>query len=192
MKNIIKSLALMLALIVAMSLSFAVLAEDGQDDSSVESSEVSADASADASDAASETSSEDASSEASVEASSEAASSEAVTESSTIVPELPESEGTGEEISNFPWARVITLIVVVVLIAVIWILTKTNTAIGQRLKKFFKEYWSEIKKVSWSSPKDTAKATGIVLVFLIVAAVAIGLLDLGFTYTVKKIAEIFN
>jgi preprotein translocase subunit SecE len=36
------------------------------------------------------------------------------------------------------------------------------------------------------------KATGIVLVFLIVAAVAIGLLDLGFTQLIKWLATIFN
>ena len=63
---------------------------------------------------------------------------------------------------------------------------------GKAIKKFCKEYWSEIKKVSWLSPKDTAKQTGIVLVFLIVAAVAIALLDLGFTKLIEFIANIFN
>ena len=93
--------------------------------------------------------------------------------------------------SNFPWARVITLAVIVILIVGAIILAKTNTKLGQRIKKFFKEYISEIKKVSWYSPKDTAKATGIVLVFLIVAAVAIGVLDFGFTKLVKLLADIF-
>ncbi len=94
--------------------------------------------------------------------------------------------------SDFPWARVITLAVIVILIVAAFILAKTNTKLGQRINKFFKEYWSEIKKVSWYSPKDTMKATGIVLVFLIVAAVAIGLLDFGFTRIIKWLAEIFN
>ena len=93
--------------------------------------------------------------------------------------------------SDFPWARVITLVVIVILIVVAIILAKTNTALGQRINKFFKEYWSEIKKVSWYSPKDTAKATGLVLVFLVVAAIAIGLLDFGFTKLIQLLANIF-
>ena len=97
---------------------------------------------------------------------------------------------TGEA-SDFPWARVISLGVIVLLIVAAIILAKTNTKFGQRIKKFFKEYASEIKKVSWYSAKDTAKATGIVLVFLIVAAVVIGLLDLGFTKLIQHIADIF-
>ncbi len=93
--------------------------------------------------------------------------------------------------STFPWARVITLATIVILIVGAIILAKTNTKLGQKIKKFFKEYASEIKKVSWCSPKDTAKATGIVLVFLIVAAVAIGLLDLGFTKLIQYLAKLF-
>ena len=93
--------------------------------------------------------------------------------------------------SSFPWAKVITLAVIVILVVGAIILANTNTNLGQKIKKFFKEYASEIKKVSWYSPKDTAKATGIVLVFLIVAAVVIGVLDFGFTKLVQLIADIF-
>ena len=60
-----------------------------------------------------------------------------------------------------------------------------------KIKKFFKEYWSEIKKVSWSSPKETIKATAVVLAFIVLAALAIGLLDWAFTSIVKGLADIF-
>ena len=187
MKHIFKSLALVLAIVLAMTLSLSVLAED--------SSAVSTDSVAESSDVSSETSST-ASSEASSEAVSDASSAaSSVTESSSATTGSTDSANKSEPqetAKNFPWARVITLIVIVVLIVVMWVLTKTETAIGQKLKKFFKEYWSEIKKVSWSSPKDTAKATGVVLVFLIVAAVAIGVLDFAFTKIIQLIAEIFN
>ena len=195
MKNIMKSLALILAVVLAMTLSLSVLAEgessDVSTESVVESSDVSSEATS-SEDASSEaTSSEEASSEAT---SSEAASSEATSSEATSgnINAGDTSEQTEESVSNFPWARVITLIVIVVLVLVAWILTKTNTALGQKIKKFCKEYWSEIKKVSWLSPKDTAKQTGIVLVFLIVAAIAIALLDLGFTKLIEFIANIFN
>ena len=94
-------------------------------------------------------------------------------------------------VDETPWARIITLIVIVVLIVGAIILAKTNTKLGQRISKFFKEYLSEIKKVSWCSPKETAKATGIVLVFIIVAALVISLLDLGFAWLINQLAEIF-
>ena len=81
---------------------------------------------------------------------------------------------------------------IVVLIVVAFILAKTNTALGQKISKFFKEYWSEIKKVSWSTPKDTAKATAVVLVFVVAAAAAIGVLDLVFTTIINWLAKIFN
>ena len=56
------------------------------------------------------------------------------------------ADQAASNISNFPWARVITLAVIVVLIVVAIILSKTNSKLGQRINKFFKEYWSEIKK----------------------------------------------
>ncbi len=191
MKNIMKSLALILAVVLAMTLSLTVLAEGESSEVSTESVvDGSSDVASSEDTSSEDTSSEDASSE---DASSEAASSE--TASSEVTGDInagDTSEQTEESVSNFPWARVITLIVIVVLVLVAWILTKTNTALGQKIKKFCKEYWSEIKKVSWLSPKDTAKQTGIVLVFLIVAAVVIALLDLGFTQLIEFIANIFN
>ena len=200
MKNIMKSLALILAIVLAMTLSLSVLAEgessDVSTESVVESSDVSGEDTSSEEASSEATSSEEASSEAtsSEAASSETASSEATSSEATSgnINAGDTSEQTEETVSNFPWARVITLIVIVVLVLVAWILTKTNTALGQKIKKFCKEYWSEIKKVSWLSPKDTAKQTGIVLVFLIVAAVAIALLDLGFTKLIENIANIFN
>ena len=184
MKNIIKSLSVVIALILVMTLSFSVLAE--------ESSAVSADASADASVDASANESKDESADASKDASKDA-SVDASKDASKAEDNHNHDHDHEAEVpaNDFPWARVITLIAIVVLGLVAFILTKTNTALGQKIKKFCKEYWSEIKKVSWYSPKDTAKATGIVLVFLIGAAVAIGVLDFGFSKLVELLANIF-
>ncbi|MBO5869986.1 MAG: preprotein translocase subunit SecE [Clostridia bacterium] len=189
MKNIFKSLALVLAIVLAMTLSLSVLAEDSSDVATESVVESAAESVAESATESATESSSDASSEASSEASAVTESSSTTTTGSTDSTNKSEPQETAK---NFPWARVITLIVIVVLCVVAWVLTKTETAIGQKIKKFFKEYWSEIKKISWSSPKDTAKATGIVLVFLIVSAVAIGVLDLAFTKIIQLIAEIFN
>lgn len=174
MTKMFRSLSVLLAVLLAMTLSFSVLAEESATDESAVSTEESAEAST----------------EASAEESTEASKEESKAETSK--PESNTTGSTATEESNFPWARVITLIVIVVLVLIVWVLTKTNTALGQRLKKFFKEYASEIKKVSWCTPKETLKATGVVLVFVIGAALAIGVLDGVFGLIVKKLAEIFN
>ena len=90
-----------------------------------------------------------------------------------------------------PWIRLISFGIIILIIVIIIVLSRTNTKIGLRLRKFFKEYGSEIKKVSWFSKKDTLKATGVVLVFLIGAAIAIGVLDFGFTKLIQLLAKIF-
>lgn len=181
MTKFMKSISLLLAVLLAMSLSFTVLADESNVESDAVSESVSADASTEESNA--DTSKEESKADTSKEESKADTSKE---ESKT------ENKTEAVEDSTFPWARVITLIVIVVLIVIAWVLTKTNSKLGQRIKKFVKEYASEIKKVSWSSPKDTAKATGVVLVIVIIAALAIGLLDLGFTQLIKGLVYLFS
>ncbi len=189
MKKFVKSLSVVVAILLAMTLSVAVLADESSEavnESSVASdvSNTSSDASGAASDAG------NTSSEAS-KAESSAASSTASSESEAEASESEEQEAPSKW-ATFPWARVISVAVILIIALVLFILAKTKTKLGQRIAKFFKEYWSEMKKVSWMSPKDMLKATGVVLVFLIVAAVAIGVLDFGFTQLVKLLATIFN
>lgn len=61
--------------------------------------------------------------------------------------------------------------------------TKTNkpakTPFTQKVAKFFREYKSEIKKISWSSGKQTMNNTWVVLVCAIVIAVVVGVVDFG-------------
>ncbi len=58
---------------------------------------------------------------------------------------------------------------------------KNKVGFGQRIKKFFKDYKSELKKIVWLSPKTTAQYTGIVLVMMVVVSAFIGVLDLVFS-----------
>ena len=50
---------------------------------------------------------------------------------------------------------------------------------GSRIKKFFKDYKSEMKKVVWYSKKQTIKSTGLVIVCLVVVSAIVSLLDVG-------------
>ncbi len=50
-----------------------------------------------------------------------------------------------------------------------------------KVKKFFKDYKSEFKKIVWPDKKDTLKQSGVVVVSIIVVGVAVVLLDTGFS-----------
>ena len=76
------------------------------------------------------------------------------------------------------------------MIAVLFILAKTKTKVGEKISKFFKDYKSELKKIVWMPWKDLLKATGIVLAVLLVAALLIGLLDYGFSSLIRLLSSI--
>ena len=57
-----------------------------------------------------------------------------------------------------------------------------------RVKKFFKDYSSELKKVSWLSKTEVRKNSIIVISSVVVCAVAILLVDTGFKYLFSFIA----
>lgn len=188
MKNrLFKLLSAVIALTLVLSLSMAVLAEDESEVSTEDTSVVE---------------SVDESTAESAEVSDESATSEAesATDSATESTAISETESTATETgtatdtdSGFKhWPRVISLIIVVLLIAVVIILSFTNTKIGQKIAKFFRDYKSEIKKISWYSWKDTWKATAVVLVVIIGLAIAIGILDWLFYQGILGLAGLFN
>ncbi len=49
------------------------------------------------------------------------------------------------------------------------------------IKKFFKDYKSEFKKIVWPDKKDTLKMSSLVLAAIVVSGVIIFLLDTGFS-----------
>lgn len=60
--------------------------------------------------------------------------------------------------------------------------------IGRRLKKFWKEYTSELKKVVWMPWKDVKKHTLLVVCAVIVFSIAIGIVDTAFGEIIKGLA----
>lgn len=52
---------------------------------------------------------------------------------------------------------------------------------------FLKEVYSELKKVSWLSKKEVIASTIVVIIFILAAAIFIGIVDL----VLAKILEIF-
>lgn len=60
----------------------------------------------------------------------------------------------------------------------------------ERVKKFLREYKSELKKVVWSSKSDVIKNTKIVVIGIVVIAVAVGLVDIGLGALIDLIGKI--
>lgn len=57
--------------------------------------------------------------------------------------------------------------------------TGKKLGFGKRVQKWFREMRSELKKVIWPTPKETAKKTGVALVVMVVSALVIWLFDSG-------------
>lgn len=49
-----------------------------------------------------------------------------------------------------------------------------------KIKKFFKDYKSEFKKIVWPDKKDTVRQSGVVVVAIVVAGAVLILLDTSF------------
>lgn len=60
----------------------------------------------------------------------------------------------------------------------------------QRVKKWMREMRSELKKVVWPTPKDTAKKTGVALLVMAISAIVIWLFDSGAEAVVKAIISV--
>ncbi|HET7472590.1 MAG TPA: preprotein translocase subunit SecE [Candidatus Limnocylindrales bacterium] len=58
-----------------------------------------------------------------------------------------------------------------------------------RLRRFFDEAWSELKKVSWPTREQVRNLTVLVFVVSFSVGVYITALDLGFTRVLKLLVE---
>ena len=67
---------------------------------------------------------------------------------------------------------------------------KEKVKLLDRIKKFIKDYRSELKKIVWPSRPQVIKNTGIVLVAIIFMSIVIGLLDLLFGFGLQGLAGI--
>ena len=61
----------------------------------------------------------------------------------------------------------------------------------ERLKRWFREMKSELKKVSWPSAKSTMKNVGIVIVCVLIVGLAIGVFDVLVKAVVDALLKLF-
>jgi len=67
---------------------------------------------------------------------------------------------------------------------------KEKMKLTDRIKKFFRDYKSEIKKIVWPTKDDVFQSTGVVLIAIIFVAVVVGVLDLVFGLGVNALSGI--
>ena len=67
---------------------------------------------------------------------------------------------------------------------------KEKMSLGAKIKKFLKDYRSELKKVVWPTRQQVIQNTGVVLVAITFVAAVVGILDFGFGMGVKAISSI--
>jgi len=57
----------------------------------------------------------------------------------------------------------------------------------EKLREYFREVFLEAKKVTWPSKKDTVKGTYIVLITVIIAAIFLGIVDVGLAKIIQAL-----
>lgn len=67
--------------------------------------------------------------------------------------------------------------------------TSNKRNILQKIAKYFKEVYGELKRVSWPTKKDLISYTIAVVVFVVLMSVIVGLLDLVFANGIKLIVQ---
>ncbi len=67
---------------------------------------------------------------------------------------------------------------------------KNKVSLGKKIKKGFKEFKAEFKKIVWSSKRATFTNTVLVVVVMVIVAVVIGLLDTGFSNLLSWIGSL--
>ena len=61
-----------------------------------------------------------------------------------------------------------------------------------KIKKFFKDTASELKKVSWTSKNELFKSTKLVVATVLAVCVVVALVDLGASWAINSLAELIG
>ena len=64
--------------------------------------------------------------------------------------------------------------------------------IWNKIRKFFKDTISELKKVSWTSKSELFKSTKLVVVTVLAVCIVIALVDLGASFAINSLAKLIG
>ncbi len=114
---------------------------------------------------------------------------------SLVVFAVPTFAAEATETTGNSWFTLSNILPVAILVALVIATVIIFFVIPKRREKtlkFFRGLKSECKKVSWYSWSQTVKGSLVVAAIAVVIAVAIGLLDVGFTQGLNAITGLFK
>ena len=89
------------------------------------------------------------------------------------------------------WVDIIVSASIIVLAAVAFVICYfAIPKFREKVKKFFSDYKSELKKVTWSSKEDVRKNTITVIVVILVLVIVIALLDFIFLSGIEALSHL--
>jgi preprotein translocase SecE subunit len=104
-----------------------------------------------------------------------------------------ETTGTEEDEHdhNVNWVDIIVSAAIIVLGAAAFVICYfAIPKFREKVKKFFSDYKSELKKVTWSSKEDVRKNTITVVVVILVLVIVIALLDFIFLSGIEALGKL--
>ena len=102
-----------------------------------------------------------------------------------------EGETEDEHDHSINWVDIIVSASIIVLGAVAFVICYfAIPSFQEKVKKFFSDYKSELKKVTWSSKEDVRKNTITVIVVILVLVIVIALLDFIFLSGIEALGHL--
>ena len=102
-----------------------------------------------------------------------------------------EGETEDEHDHSINWVDIIVSASIIVLGAVAFVICYfAIPSFREKVKKFFSDYKSELKKVTWSSKEDVRRNTITVIVVIIALVIVIALLDIIFSGGIEALSHL--
>ena len=102
-----------------------------------------------------------------------------------------EGETEDEHDHSINWVDIIVSASIIVLGAVAFVICYfAIPSFQEKVKKFFSDYKSELKKVTWSSKEDVRRNTITVIVIIIALVIVIALLDIIFSGGIEALSHL--
>lgn len=102
-----------------------------------------------------------------------------------------DTTGEDEHDHSINWVDIIVSASIIVLAAIAFVICYfAIPKFREKVKKFFSDYKSELKKVTWSSKEDVRKNTITVIVVILVLVIVIALLDFIFLSGIEALSHL--
>ena len=102
-----------------------------------------------------------------------------------------EGENEDEHDHSINWVDIIVSASIIVLGAVAFVICYfAIPSFREKVKKFFSDYKSELKKVTWSSKEDVRRNTITVIVVIVALVIVIALLDVIFSGGIEALSHL--